>query len=468
MDDIAPLNREVARVERTDGNPASGRLRWLVMAIGGVLLALLLGSGAVALRFLGEMHAEQQTVTHALATRTQMLSGLWLSIQSYNEAVRQYMTQESADHDRAARQHLDKLTMDIASELKRYPGDRDPTEAALLDGMWEVFSNQRTLYIAVIAPDSGERQRPRKDPGNEHEVSLQRQILDWSGKFQRWSGERIQRADAALVTNFGNAQRGLSQALAIGFGSGLLMVLAGGAYIVRLERQTQSRQLLLMRSQRELQRLSARLQDAQEAERRSISRELHDEIGQALGALLVDIGRLSTTLSGDRPEIRAQLDSMRLVATRTVQAVRNIALLLRPSMLDDLGLVAALEWQGRETSRRSEIEVAVESDDVPDDLPDTYRICIYRLVQEALNNAVRHSGARNAKVTVRRSAICIVVQIKDDGRGFDPDRMRGLGMLGMEERVKRLGGGFTIQSRPGDGAELTAELPFPPAGGEQS
>src|SRR5450759_2946163 len=205
----------------------------------------------------------------------------------------------------------------------------------------------------------------------------------------------------------------------------------------------------------------ARLVDAQETERRAISRELHDEVGQALGALLVDIGRLSTTLSGDHPEVKSQLDNLKSVVERTFQSVRNIALLLRPSMLDDLGLAAALEWQGREVSRRSEIEVAVESESVPEDLPDEHKIYIYRLVQEALNNAVRHSGARNAKVVVERLAKSIVVRVTDDGRGFDPGRSRGMGILGMEERVKRLGGALRVESQPGKGATVTAEFPIP-------
>jgi signal transduction histidine kinase len=135
-------------------------------------------------------------------------------------------------------------------------------------------------------------------------------------------------------------------------------------------------------------------------------------------------------------------------------------------MLDDLGLAAALEWQGREVSRRSEIEVSVESENVPDDLSDEHKTSIYRLVQEALNNAVRHSGARNAKVTVDRLAGSIVVRVSDDGRGFDPGRSRGMGILGMEERVKRLGGTFRVTSQPGTGATVTAEFPLPSEVGE--
>ena len=137
-------------------------------------------------------------------------------------------------------------------------------------------------------------------------------------------------------------------------------------------------------------------------------------------------------------------------------------------MLDDLGLVAALEWQGREVSRRSEVEVEVHSESVSDSLPDEYRVCIYRLVQEALNNVVRHSGAKNAEVTVRQSPKSINVRVRDDGRGFNAQRTRGLGLLGMEERVKRLAGTFTIESKPDHGVSLTAELPFPPRDGRLS
>ena len=130
-------------------------------------------------------------------------------------------------------------------------------------------------------------------------------------------------------------------------------------------------------------------------------------------------------------------------------------------MLDDLGLAAALEWQGREVSRRSEIEVSVDSESVPEDLPDEHKIYIYRLVQEALNNAVRHSGARNAKVDVEHLAKSIVVRVTDDGRGFDPGRTRGMGILGMEERVKRLGGTLRVESQPEKGTTVTAEFPIP-------
>jgi signal transduction histidine kinase len=287
---------------------------------------------------------------------------------------------------------------------------------------------------------------------------LHARVLECAQQVQLWSGRRSKEDDTALLAQFSTLQGGLSRALAIAFGSGLLLVTASMVYIVRLERQTRGRYHELARSRHQLQLLSSRLVDAQETERRSISRELHDEVGQSLGALLVDLGRLPASA----PEAKEQIDRMKSVAERTFQSVRNIALLLRPSMLDDLGLAAALEWQGREVSRSSEIEVDVQPGNLSDDLPDEYRICIYRFVQEALQNAVRHSSATAATVTVEQSANRVVVRVEDNGAGFDPQRTRGLGLLGMEERVKRLGGSFTVQSVPQQGSTVTAELPWPP------
>jgi signal transduction histidine kinase len=136
-----------------------------------------------------------------------------------------------------------------------------------------------------------------------------------------------------------------------------------------------------------------------------------------------------------------------------------MALMLRPSMLDDLGLIAALEWQGREVSRRSEAEVQVDAENVSEQLPEEHKTVIYRVVQEALNNAARHSGAKNIRVKVRQDNGRIAMEVADDGSGFDPVRTRGLGILGMEERVKRLGGTFAIDSHPGGGTTIRFELP---------
>jgi signal transduction histidine kinase len=128
-------------------------------------------------------------------------------------------------------------------------------------------------------------------------------------------------------------------------------------------------------------------------------------------------------------------------------------------MLDDFGLVPALNWHAREMTKRTGMKVALHADDAADDLPDEHKTCIYRLVQEAINNSARHANARKVEVELRRDAHRVRFSIRDDGAGFDTQFVRGLGLLGMEERVRRLGGRLEIHSELGRGTVVQAELP---------
>ena len=444
--------------------PSRG-VRWVLLGALLGLLALILVSGAAATRTLRAMHQQEQAARRAIEDRSQTLSSLCISIEVYNRSIERYVGYPAARPDPGVRQELDRLTADIGARLDGYPGNRQPDEAAFLEAILQLFERHRELYRSARALEPG---APQGRLMGEQVITMRSELLDRSGQLSAWNGRQLHDADETLVAQFGRLQASLTTSLSLALASGLLLVLASMAYILRLERQTRGRYRELAQSRHELERLSSSLVDAQEDERRSISRELHDEVGQSLGALLVDLGRLSTNLPEDSAQIRERLDHMKSVAERTVGTVRDIALLLRPSMLDDLGLAAALEWQGREVSRRSEMEVAVESANVPEDLPDEYKICVYRLVQEALHNAVRHAHARNARVRVETSGNSIAVEVSDDGQGFDPKRSRGLGILGMEERVRRLGGTLTVKSAPGQGAVLQAELPLPVSAGTPS
>jgi signal transduction histidine kinase len=234
-------------------------------------------------------------------------------------------------------------------------------------------------------------------------------------------------------------------------GSGLLLALAAGAGIAAATARR------LVRLEADSRALSARLVRAQEEERRSIARELHDDVGQALSGLLLDVGaaaRLDSTA-----EIRPRLGGIAGQAERLVDSVRRIALALRPSMLDDLGLVAALEWQAREVAKRGGFAVEVAAEDEAGELPDPQRTCIYRVAQEALQNCARHSKAARVRVRLERASDGVALRVEDDGAGFRPARERGMGMLGMQERVAQLGGRLRVQSEPGRGTTVTAELP---------
>ena len=211
-----------------------------------------------------------------------------------------------------------------------------------------------------------------------------------------------------------------------------------------------------------MQQLSARLVEVQENERRSISRELHDEIGQALTGVLVEMANLSTLIrAGGREAVAAKAAEIKHLVENSINVVRNMALLLRPSMLDDLGLAPALQWQAREVSKRTGMAVKVTADELPEVLPEEHKTCIYRIVQEALHNAAQHSGARDIRVTVRQADDRLLLAIEDDGKGFDPRAEKGMGLLGMEERVSHLGGSFQVESEPGRGTTVRVELPAP-------
>jgi signal transduction histidine kinase len=222
-------------------------------------------------------------------------------------------------------------------------------------------------------------------------------------------------------------------------------------------------------ARRELQQLSARLLEIEEEGKRRLSRELHDEIGQTLALLQIEISQLQGLLSAQPEAIRERLKRARELAGRTVQTIRNISGLLRPPLLDDLGLVPALQFQLEDFLRRSGIACEFTEEDVAEQLPDAVKTCVYRVVQEALHNCEKHSKATEVHVAVRQRGEILSVMVEDNGRGFElnphgmPTRSAGLGLLGIRERVSIAGGSLLIQSAPGKGTRIAIELPAGPA-----
>jgi signal transduction histidine kinase len=249
----------------------------------------------------------------------------------------------------------------------------------------------------------------------------------------------------------------LLAALALGVGLALFTM----RKILGLEGQARLQYGEVAEARTQLKELSARLVQAQEEERRSLSRELHDEVGQALSAVLIELRNLSTGLTiRSEEQSRRHVETIKGLVENTVGVVRNMALLLRPSMLDDLGLIPALKWQARETSKSTSIDVSVAAELDSDELPDEYKTCIYRVVQEALHNCARHSRATSVRIRVEQEGDRLRLSIHDDGQGFDALHTKGLGLLGIQERVARLGGDCQVHSRPGSGTTLSIELPL--------
>ena len=203
-----------------------------------------------------------------------------------------------------------------------------------------------------------------------------------------------------------------------------------------------------------------RVVEAQELERARLARELHDQTGQALTSILLGLKALEERVDTD--EGRTAAAELRQLVVSTLQDVRRLAVELRPAALDDFGLVPALERLRDTVSEQSAISVDVQSSLGDRRLPAEVETMLYRMVQEALTNVVKHADASRVTVRLSRSDTSVVLAIHDDGKGFDPQSARdgGLGLVGMRERVALLGGRFVVEASEGAGAMLKAEVPL--------
>jgi len=222
----------------------------------------------------------------------------------------------------------------------------------------------------------------------------------------------------------------------------------------------------LKASAEQLQALSRRLVDAQESERRRFSRELHDLVGQNLTALSINLDILKSQLGEKSGEaLHLRLDDSAALLESTTAAIENVMSELRPPMLDDYGLISALQWYGNDFTKRTGVEVRIHGDERMDRLPLSSEIALFRIAQEALNNAAKHAHARSIDIALESRDAHTMMSIMDDGVGFDSSggkarRRPGLGMVTMRERTQAIGGSFEIDTRAGAGTRITVKVPM--------
>lgn len=218
----------------------------------------------------------------------------------------------------------------------------------------------------------------------------------------------------------------------------------------------------LKQSRRRLQALAARLEEVREQERKVMAREIHDELGQGLTALRMDLAWLSGRLPAEAGDLTARAHRMVEVVEQTILTVRRLATQLRPPILDDLGLIAAVEWQTEDVARRLGLRCAL---DLPADLHlhEGLATTVFRILQEALTNVARHADARSLRVALQVQDGQLILEVVDDGRGIAPAQLenrRSLGLLGMRERAMVWGGVLDIQSPPEGGTAVVLRLPL--------
>jgi PAS domain S-box-containing protein len=219
----------------------------------------------------------------------------------------------------------------------------------------------------------------------------------------------------------------------------------------------------LRRREQELRELSARVLEVREEEKTLIARELHDELGQLLTALKMDMGWLRERLAD--PALRAKADEMAALLDTTVASTRRISADLRPLMLDDLGLADAAEWLVEDFAKRSGVQCALQlaRSEAFEDLAMPVSTALYRALQESLTNIARHSGARHAWITLAAEGGALRLEVEDDGRGIsaeDAAKPRSLGLKGMRERVAYFGGIFEVARAPRGGTRVRLSVPL--------
>jgi signal transduction histidine kinase len=420
-----------------------------------------------SLRTLGKFETDNTQIREDFLYRERTLEKVRTGLYEAGNIVRDYILLGS---DPQAQESLrsefrsihDETTAALQACIQTLPsGKREPFQhlAVELENYWLTIG---PTFAAVGKADKA----LEKSVLSGDILSRHAEVLALTKEVSTLNDEDLKEAQRRIAEAAAQFRQRLFRVAVVAFGFGLILAGITIIYAGQLENRVKEKYFESLQAQRELKELSKRLVDTEERERRAISRELHDEVGQSLSALLMDVENLAG-ISPRESVFRQGLQNIKTLAENCVNEVRNMALLLRPSMLDDLGLVAALEWQAREVSKRTGMLVDTVDENVSDDLPEDHKTCVYRIVQEALNNCSKHAYAKNVRVTLSQDSNHLRVSIEDDGKGFEPNRARGLGLVGMNERVSQLGGMLKVDSQPAGGTCLRIDLPLPSAVTEQ-
>jgi signal transduction histidine kinase len=455
----------------------SGAIVWGVLSVGallltgiGIFLAVHLESAIDTATRIARPHEVQTQLEHTKAT----LDALQDSVQDfiidgadgmryqYEDAVRALGAQTA---ELSALTSKDVASSDLA-EIDEHIASVLVTSRAVIDARTAQGADAaRRLSGAGVAALNGAQ---RKLDGL---IAAQQQLLQLREKSLRWN----------VAQMFGGL-------VAMGF-----LVLCGmvGAVILadhdqrrsdeaqkllrteneRLESAVRERSATLAQANRELTWFSKRALQIQEQERRNMALELHDQIGQELAALVVSLTRFERELPSElQAPLKDNVQESIEIARAAYGDVHNLALDLRPTMLERLGLIPTLQWFARRQARHAGREITVEADAFPVVLPSDILIAAFRIVQEAVSNAVRHANAPRIQIQARYRPGQIEVQVIDDGVGFDPEEAAaqleprfGLGLIGMRQRAHDVGGHLSIQSRLGSGTTVVAILSIPEA-----
>ncbi len=432
----------------------------LLIGFGGLLVIMAL-AGLDGLLVLRRVRRDDDQIRQQFLLRNDMLNSIRSDLYVSGTYLRDYLLEPDAGRAETYRSDLEQVRKNMRSALDSYKAQVRPADAA----EYAALEKELSYYWQSIEPSlqwsAADRQRQGYAFLRDQVFPRREAMLAVAGRISAINEAQLNAGSLRVDSLLTSFQIRLVITLFAALSLGLVMALFTSRRILRLEASASAQFHEVAEARTQLKDLSARLVEMQESERRALSRELHDEVGQSLFAILVELRNVAAELGTIPVELsRQHVNDTKSLVEATAREVRNMALLLRPSMLDDLGLVPALKWQAREMSKRTSIEVSVATELLSDDYPDEYKTCVYRVVQEALHNCCNHSQATQVRIRVQEEPGRLSLVIQDDGRGFQPMHTKGLGLLGIEERVAHLGGQFNIYSNPGSGTVLSIQLPI--------
>jgi signal transduction histidine kinase len=339
-----------------------------------------------------------------------------------------------------------------------------PGEQQRIAGLRRELEEFRRTLLDVLSTDSRRWPAEARDLLRRRIMPKREGVIRISEEVQVLNRSAFVQQQLDIASLYRATQRRVWQTVGLALAASVAIALLATLHAGRLERRIQAQRLRDVETARDLQRLSSQLLTAQEEERRGIARELHDEVGQVLTAIKVELSVAQRSMEAAGVDI-APLQGARSITEGALHTVRDLSRLLHPAMLDDLGLAATIDWYLKGFGKRHGVRIELLQDRMDERMPAEAEAGVYRIVQEALTNVAKHAQASTCRVFLQRLPHTLLVTIEDDGIGFNPgDRaepgaLRGIGLVGIRERVTQLRGELRLESAPGQGTRLTVEVP---------
>lgn len=431
---------------------------WPVSVFGLGFMLLIMGlSGVASIQETRRIHQQILSVEDSYRHIENLVEGIRADTSGADILRRDRLLDSSGVGEDYARQ-LRGLRSKTGGDLEKLRGLRPQQESRVMDRLETAL---RDYWDAAAAEFQESPLKNKTASVRDQFASQSKKIFAVTEELGKLNEENFEARRRELSHAVENLQNDIWETMLTALCLGAIIAGASVFRISSLEKESAEYQKATKQAEGRLRQLSQQLVSSQEQERKALSRELHDEIGQLLTALRMELGNVERSRAASGGEADMHLDQAKKLAETTLKTTRDIAMGLRPAMLDLLGLGPALEWQTREYSRRYKTPIQLDVAGDLRDLPDPHRTYLYRIVQEGLTNCARHAHAKNIRVSLKDADGQLAVTVEDDGVGFDQHGgvAYGLGLLGITERVRELCGNIAIQSEPGKGTRLEVMLP---------